>query len=96
MFQAMANLASLPFPVAVCIETDRAGYLRTVGSVREAAEVLTSSWPHDKRGPNFKMAAEACVDALAGNGRADAAAVQWAFKLAAREAGIFVREGRCW
>lgn len=58
--------------------------MRTANSVRDAAE---------KRGNVWRGACAACHAALAGTG-GDAASARAAFILAAKEAAIFVGEGR--
>jgi Protein of unknown function (DUF982) len=78
-------------PVApVTVETETVGRLRTVASVREAAEML-AAWPAEKRGNAWRNACEAAHAALAGTLEPDTA--RTAFILAAKQAGIFVREG---
>jgi hypothetical protein len=79
------------FTTLVVVEDpDRAGLLRRVGSVREAAEVLLGHWPKEGRGPMFLEALRACHEALAGNRKTEGA--RQAFIEAALEAGIYVRE----
>jgi Protein of unknown function (DUF982) len=87
----MPTPSSIPF-AAVTVETETVGRLRTVASVREAAEILVVAWPAEKRGNTWRNACEAAHAALAGTLEADTA--RKAFILAAKQAGIFVREGR--
>ena len=79
------------FTTLVVVEDpDRAGLLRRVGSVREAAEALLGHWPKEGRGPMFFEALRACHEALAGKLMTEEA--RQAFIEAALEAGIYVRE----
>jgi Protein of unknown function (DUF982) len=73
----------------VTIETSVAGRMRTVTSVREAAECLLGEWPTQRRGDHYRRAVRACHDAL--KGEATASVAQRAFVRAALEAGILVR-----
>ena len=73
----------------VTIETAAAGRLRTVTSVREAAECLLGEWPKKGRGDHYRRAVRACHDALEGAATAESA--RHAFIRAALEAGILVR-----
>ena len=86
------SIAVRPF-APVIIETAQVGRLRTVTSVREAAEcLLDAGWPKGRRGKAHKAAVGACHAAL--GGRLDAEAARAAFILAAQEAGIVASEGR--
>jgi hypothetical protein len=78
----------------VTIETTVVGRLRTVTSVRGAAECLLEEWPTQGRGYCYRRAVRACHDAL--KGAATARSARNAFIRAALEAGILVRraEGR--
>jgi hypothetical protein len=68
----------------------RVGMWRNVGLVQEAAEILVSShWPKP-RGPRHREAAEACLQALAGEINPEIARL--AFMAAAHEAGILIGE----
>jgi hypothetical protein len=68
----------------------RVGSRRNVGSVREAAAcLLDEKWPKP-RGPKSRAAAEACLQALAGEILPEAA--RQAFIAAAREAGVLIGE----
>jgi hypothetical protein len=78
------------FSPCVVIETKVAGRLRAVGSVREAAEILISSWPTSGRGNCYLAALQACHDAL--GGKLDTEAARQAFIAAAKEVDVFVRE----
>ena len=73
----------------VTIETNVVGRLRTVTSVREAAECLVGEWPTQGRGDHYRRAVRACHDAL--KGEATALSARNAFIRAALAAGILVR-----
>jgi Protein of unknown function (DUF982) len=73
----------------VTIKTNVVGRLRTVTSVREAAECLVGEWPTAGRGDHYRRAVRACHAAL--EGTATAESVQRAFIRAAIEVGILVR-----
>jgi Protein of unknown function (DUF982) len=73
----------------VTIETNVIGRLRTVTSVRQAAECLLGDWPTQGRGDHYRRAMRACHAAL--EGTATALSVRDAFIRAALEAGILVR-----
>jgi Protein of unknown function (DUF982) len=68
----------------------RLGSRRNVGSVREAAECLLDKKWLKPRSPKSRAAAEACLQALAGEILPEAA--RQAFMDAAREAGILIGE----
>jgi hypothetical protein len=76
----------------VTIETDQPGRLANITNTRQAAEQLTEKWPAAHKGALYRKAVKACMDHL--RGKKDAGAVRKAFIGAAREADIFVREGR--
>jgi uncharacterized protein DUF982 len=78
----------------VTIETAVAGQLRTVTSVREAAECLVEGWPTQGRGAHYRRAVQTCHAAL--EGTTTAASVRNAFIRAALEAGILVRTAERW
>jgi len=86
----MTVLAALTFSVIV-VATDDVGRLRAVGSVREAAQMLVTDWPAEKRGNAYRNACEVTYQALGGKG--DVEGARQAFIFAATAAGIFVREG---
>jgi len=48
----------------------------------------------DGRGNYYEFAVQAVLNCLEGNGRCSPEAARYAFVEAAKEAGIFVREGR--
>ena len=74
----------------VIIETAQVGRLRTVTSVREAAECLLEDWPEKGRGDHYSRVIRACRNALAGE-----VTTSIAQRLqAALEAGILVRAGK--
>ena len=87
----MNALSSIPFKQVV-VQTDEIGPLRAVTSVREAAECLVDDWPTEGCGRAYKIACMICRHALAGD--MAAAVARGAFIAAAKEAGVFVREGR--
>jgi len=87
----MPTPAALAFR-AVVVETDVIGRLRTINSVRDAAEMLVVGWPTKGRGEAYRAALQATYNAI-GETLAPAVA-RMAFIAAAKEAGIFVREGR--
>ena len=87
----MRALSSIPFKQVV-VQTDEIGPLRAVKSVREAAECLVDDWPTEGRGRAYHIACIICHRTLAGDIAAEAA--RRAFIAAAKEAGVFVREGR--
>jgi hypothetical protein len=69
--------------------TELGGRLRDVGSIDEAVEFLLQHWP-DQRSRKFNTARQACLDALEGKQTVEAA--RTAFIVAAKEAGIYVKE----
>jgi hypothetical protein len=73
----------------VTIETTTVGRLRTVTSLREAAECLVGEWPTQGRGDHYRRAVRACHATL--EGTATALSVRHAFIRAAIEAGVLVR-----
>lgn len=73
------------FPIPVMITIGVAGQ-RAVSSVWEAVECLRS-WP-SKKGPYYRRALQACMDALDGAKPTEKARL--AFVSAAREAGVFL------
>lgn len=78
-------MVSMDF-LAVTIEIEKAGELRNVSSVAEAAEVLMQ-WPH-QRGKAWAVARRVCRGAMAGKDSVEAA--RSAFVTAAKEANILV------
>lgn len=74
------------FPIPVMITIGAAGQ-RAVTSVWEAIECLRSYWPSTK-GPSYRRALQACLDAL--DGWKPAHKARHAFIRAAREAGVFL------
>lgn len=76
---------------AVTVETDQPGRLVNITNTRQVAERLTNSWPGTP-GVAYTRAVKACMDHIIG--KKDAGAVRRAFIGAAKEADIFVREGR--
>ena len=76
----------------VTIETDQPGRLANITNTRQVAERLTGTWPMAHMGAAYRKAVKACMDHL--RGKKDAGAVRKAFIGAAKEADIFVRDGR--
>ncbi|MGN6771584.1 MAG: DUF982 domain-containing protein [Rhizobiaceae bacterium] len=74
------------------IETDQPGRLANITNIQQIAERLSGSWPADCKGEAYRKAVVACMEHL--RGVQDTEAVRAAFIGAAKEAGIFVREGR--
>ena len=54
--------------------------------------MIEGSWPTEGRGPAYRAAVKACFAALEGAG--DVESTRQAFIAAAKEVGIFIREGR--
>ena len=79
------------FSRRVVIESGRVRRMRRIGSVREAAQYLLEGWPHERRGTAYSEALSACVTVLSGADNPEIA--RDAFIAAAKEVGIFVREG---
>lgn len=79
------------FDVPVTIETDQIGRYLTVTRAAQAASLLVDRWPAE-RGPKYRTALRALTDAL--EQRKAVTAARKAFTAAAKEADIFVREGR--
>ncbi len=85
----MATLKDKPFDQAVCVHGHRTGDVRNISSAREAAEWLLYEWPEAARDSlKARAARRACLNALEGSGKSDAA--RQAFREAALEAGIFI------
>jgi hypothetical protein len=74
------------FPIPVMITLGETGQ-RAISSVWEAIECLRSYWP-TKKGPCYRRALQACMDAL--DGWQPAHKARHAFISAAREAGVFL------
>lgn len=79
------------FDVPVTIETDRIGRYLTVTRAAQAASLLVDRWP-ENRGPKYRSALKAMMDVM--EQRKAVMAARKAFTAAAKEADIFVREGR--
>ncbi|MDQ0996853.1 hypothetical protein QFZ34_002035 [Phyllobacterium ifriqiyense] len=75
----------------VTVETKRIGRYRVIASVEEASEYLVYDWPVEK-GKLQLDARIACLDCLEGAVSTDAA--REAFVAAAKDAGLYVKEGR--
>lgn len=74
------------FDVTVAVDSDRDGQPRIIGDTLYAAEILLRRWPPDRRGPDYRAAVQACLDAL--EGRAGGQSARRAFARAAKSAGI--------
>jgi hypothetical protein len=79
-----------PFASLSVEDPDRAGAMRAVRSVADAAEMLVAGWPKEGRSPLYREALEACYAALDGSGSAKKARA--AFIAAAGEVRLFVRD----
>lgn len=80
------------FDVPVVIESGRTGRLLTVTGTVQAASLLVDKWPQAKRGPKYRSALKAMMDAM--EQRRAVGTARRAFTAAAREAHVFVGEGR--
>ncbi|ODT13496.1 MAG: hypothetical protein ABS35_37700 [Kaistia sp. SCN 65-12] len=79
------------FDVPVTIETDQVGRYLTVTRAAQAASLMVDKWPAE-RGPRYRSALKALMDTM--EQRKAVATARKAFTAAAKEADIFVREGR--
>jgi len=80
------------FDVPVTIESERSGPLLTVTGTVQAASLLVDRWPDGERGPKYRSALKAMMDAM--EQRRAVGTARRAFTAAAREARVFVGEGR--
>ena len=80
------------FDIPVTIESERTGRFLTVTRTVQAASLLVDKWPNEKRGPKYRSALKALMDAM--EQRRAVGTARRAFTAAAREANVFVREGR--
>jgi hypothetical protein len=76
----------------VTIETDQPGRHLIVTNIQQVAMRLTAKWPAPRKGAAYRKAVQACMAHL--DGKRNVGAVRSAFIEAAKEADIFVREGR--
>ena len=76
----------------VTIKTDRPGQLLNVTNTRQVAELLTGPWPAQFRGKTYASAMKACMDHM--EGKKSAEAVRKAFIDAAKDARLFIGEGK--
>jgi hypothetical protein len=74
------------FDMPVAVDSDGAGHPRIIADTMHAAEMLLRRWPSDRRGPDYRAAVQACLNAL--EGRAGGRSARRAFARAARSAGI--------
>lgn len=83
------------FDPTITIETRRPGRFKVVTSVPEAAETLLDEWPPNHRESTpYSVATRACLLALEHPSAKATAQARGAFRAAARDADIFIREGR--
>lgn len=80
------------FDVPVMIESGRSGRALSVTSTVQAAALLVDKWPDKKRGPKYRAALKAMMDAI--EQRRTVGTARRAFMAAAREADVLVRESR--
>lgn len=76
----------------VTIETDQPGRHFNVTNAKQVAMRLTAKWPTAPKGEAYRKAVLACMSHL--DGKKNTEAVQTTFIEAAKEADIFVGEGR--
>ncbi len=79
------------FDVPVTIESERSGKPLTVTGTVQAASLLVDGWPDEERGPKYRSALKAMMDAM--EQRRAVGPARRAFAAAAREAHLVVREG---
>ncbi|UVK40544.1 DUF982 domain-containing protein [Mesorhizobium sp. AR10] len=80
------------FDVSVTIESEPIGSLLTVTGTVQAASLLLDKWPDESRGPKYRSALKAQMDAM--EQRRAVGTARRAFTAAAREASVFVSEGQ--
>jgi len=80
------------FDVPVAVEGQELGRLQVVTDTVQAAEILLQRWPAEERGAKYRAALRACMDVM--EQRRTVAVARKAFIAAAKEAHVFVREGR--
>jgi hypothetical protein len=80
------------FDISVTIEGEQAGLPLTVTGTVQAASLLVDNWPDESRGPKYRSALKAQMDAM--EQRRAVGTARRAFTAAAREASVFLREGR--
>ncbi|MER8828748.1 DUF982 domain-containing protein [Mesorhizobium sp. M0938] len=80
------------FDVPVTIESARTGRPLSVTRTVQAATLLVDKWPDENRGPKYRAALKAMMDAM--EQRRAVGSARRAFTAAAKEAHLFVREGR--
>jgi hypothetical protein len=80
------------FDLPVTIESERTGRFLTVTGTVQAASLLVDKWPDEGRGPKYRSALKAMMDAM--EQRRAVGTARRAFTAAAREASVFVRVGR--
>ncbi|TIM05815.1 MAG: DUF982 domain-containing protein [Mesorhizobium sp.] len=90
--QGLAAMRDEQFDVPVTIESERTGRRLSVTRTVQAASLLVDKWPNEKRGPKYRAALKAMMDAM--EQRRAVGTARRAFTAAAKEAHVFVREGR--
>ncbi|RUU34959.1 DUF982 domain-containing protein [Mesorhizobium sp. M6A.T.Ce.TU.002.03.1.1] len=80
------------FDIPVTIESERIGRPLSVTRTVQAASLLVDKWPDERRGPKYRAALKALMDAM--EQRRAVGSARRAFTAAAKEAHLFVREGR--
>ncbi|TIP70659.1 MAG: DUF982 domain-containing protein [Mesorhizobium sp.] len=90
--QGVAVMRDEQFDVPVTIESERIGRPLSVTRTVQAASLLVDNWPDEKRGPKYRAALKAMMDAM--EQRRAVGSARRAFTAAAKEAHVFVREGR--
>jgi len=80
------------FDIPVTIENERTGRPLTVTGTIQAASLLVDRWADGQRGPKYRSALKAMMDAM--EQRRAVGTARRAFTAAAREARLFVRQGR--
>ncbi|RWP70862.1 MAG: DUF982 domain-containing protein [Mesorhizobium sp.] len=80
------------FDIPVTIESEGIGRPLSVTRTVQAASLLVDKWPDEKRGPKYRAALKALIDAM--EQRRAVGSARRAFAAAAKEADVFVREGR--
>jgi hypothetical protein len=90
--QGVASMRDEQFDVPVTIESGRIGRSFYVTRTVQAASLLVDKWPDEMRGPKYRAALKAMMDAM--EQRRAVGSARRAFTAAAKEANLFVREGR--
>lgn len=80
------------FDVPVTIETSQTGRLLTVTRLGQATDLLLHKWPPERRGPMHRQALKAMLQVM--EDEQPVRTAREAFVAAAKEADLFVHEGR--